>query len=148
MKVISVCIIEKDNKILMVQEGLDFCYGQWNYPAGHVDEFELITDAAIREIKEETGFDVKLKGVLPILNVNYQYDTHVQVRFVAEVIGGEIKFDPNEILAVKWIPIEDLEKMPEKELRLYEVSKTFLQDYKDKKIYPLEIFKNQQFLYQ
>lgn len=47
MKVISGCIIEKDNKILMVQEGLEHCYGQWNYPAGHVDEFEKITDAAI-----------------------------------------------------------------------------------------------------
>ena len=66
MKVIAGCVIEKDNKILMVQEGLDFCYGEWNYPAGHVDEFENITESAIREVKEETGLDVKLTSVLPI----------------------------------------------------------------------------------
>ena len=84
MKVIAGCVVEKNNKILMVQEGLDFCYGQWNYPAGHVDEFENITEAAIREVKEETGLDVKLKGVLPILEtelkaelLSYFETTHI-----------------------------------------------------------------------
>ncbi len=103
MKVIAGCVVEKDNKILMVQEGLDFCYGQWNFPAGHVDEFENITDAAIREVKEETGLEVKLKGILPICETELRNETHIIIRFVAEVIGGEIKFDSNEILDVKWL---------------------------------------------
>lgn len=50
MNVIAGCIIQKGNKILMVKE----CYGQWCYPAGKVDQFEKITDAAIREVFEET----------------------------------------------------------------------------------------------
>lgn len=33
----------RDNKILMVKEAKKKCYGQWNFPAGHVDEHELIT---------------------------------------------------------------------------------------------------------
>lgn len=145
MKVIAGCVVEKDNKILMVQEGLDFCYGQWNYPAGHVDEFENITEAAIREVKEETGLDVKLKGVLPILETELKDETHIIIRFVAEVIGGEISFDSNEILDVKWLDIKDIEKMTEKELRNYEVGKNILNDYIEKKIYPIDIFSNKQF---
>lgn len=145
MKVIAGCVVEKDNKILMVQEGLDFCYGQWNYPAGHVDEFENITEAAIREVKEETGLDVKLKGVLPILETELKDETHIIIRFVAEVIGGEISFDSNEILDVKWLDIKDIEKMTEKELRNYEVGKNILNDYMEKKIYPIDIFSNKQF---
>lgn len=145
MKVIAGCVVEKDNKILMVQEGLDFCYGQWNYPAGHVDEFENITEAAIREVKEETGLDVKLKGVLPILETELKNETHIIIRFVAEVIGGEISFDSNEILDVKWLDIKDIEKMTEKELRNYEVGKNILNDYIEKKIYPIDIFSNKQF---
>lgn len=35
MKIIAGCIIEKDNKILMVKEAKKKCYGQWNFPAGH-----------------------------------------------------------------------------------------------------------------
>lgn len=145
MKVIAGCVVEKDNKILMVQEGLDFCYGQWNFPAGHVDEFENITDAAIREVKEETGLDVKLTGVLPICETELRNETHIIIRFVAEVIGGKIKFDSNEILDVKWIDIEDIEKMTDKELRNYEVGKNIIKNYIENKIYPIEIFSDKQF---
>ncbi len=145
MKIIAGCVVEKDNKILMVQEGLDFCYGQWNFPAGHVDEFENITDAAIREVKEETGLVVKLKGILPICETELRNETHIIIRFVAEVIGGEIKFDSNEILDVKWLNIEDIEKMTEKELRNYWVGKNIIKDYIENKIYPLEIFSDKQF---
>lgn len=145
MKVIAGCVIEKDNKILMVQEGLDFCYGEWNYPAGHVDEFENITESAIREVKEETGLDVKLTSVLPICETKLKNETHIIIRFVAEVIGGEIQFDSKEILDVKWIDVKDIEKMTEKELRNYEVNKTILKDYIEKKFYPIEIFSNKQF---
>lgn len=145
MKVIAGCVVEKENKILMVQEGLDFCYGQWNYPAGHVDEFENITDAAIREVKEETGLDVRLKGVLPICETELRGETHIIVRFVAEVIGGQIKYDTNEILDVKWLDIEEIRSMTEKELRNYEVGKNIIENYIEKKIYPLEVFSDKQF---
>lgn len=145
MKVIAGCVVEKENKILMVQEGLDFCYGQWNYPAGHVDEFENITDAAIREVKEETGLDVRLKGVLPICETELRGETHIIVRFVAEVIGGQIQYDTNEILDVKWLDIEEIRSMTEKELRNYEVGKSIIENYIEKKIYPLEVFSDKQF---
>ena len=42
MVVIAGCIIVRDNKILMVKEAKKKCYGQWNFPAGHVDELEKI----------------------------------------------------------------------------------------------------------
>lgn len=72
MVVIAGCVIVKDNKILMVKEAKKKCYGQWNFPAGHVDEHELITEAAIREAYEETGCKVKLTGVLPICCVDFE----------------------------------------------------------------------------
>lgn len=145
MKIIAGCVVEKDNKILMVQEGLDFCYGQWNFPAGHVNEFENVTDAAVREVKEETWLDVKLKGVLPICETELRNETHVIIRFVAEVIGGKIEFDSNEILDVKWIDIKDIEKMTEEQLRNYLVGKNIIKDYIKNRIYPLEIFSDKQF---
>ena len=69
MVVIAGCVIVKNNKILMVKEAKKKCYGQWSFPGGHVEENELITDAAIREVYEETGCKVKLTGVLPISTV-------------------------------------------------------------------------------
>ena len=58
MDIVAGCIMKKDNKILMVQEAKEKYYGQWNFPAGHVEEGENILEGAIREVKEETGLDV------------------------------------------------------------------------------------------
>lgn len=101
MKIIAGCIIKKGNKLLMVKEAKKACYGQWNFPAGHVEEFERIIDAAVRETFEETGCKVRLTGVLPICNRNLQDKTLVIIRFTAELIEEDIKFDTNEILDVK-----------------------------------------------
>ena len=47
MVIISGCLIVRDNKVLMVKEAQKKCYGQWNFPAGHVDELEKIKDVPI-----------------------------------------------------------------------------------------------------
>lgn len=142
MRVIAGCIIQRDNKILMVKEAKNKCYGQWNYPAGHVDEFEKITDAAIREVFEETGCKVKLTGVLPIAAIDLEKETHILIKFTAEILEENIKFDKEEILDVKWIDIDEIKNMTEKELRGYEANRKVLQEIEQNRIYPLELFDN------
>ena len=102
MVIIAGCLIVRNNKILMVKEAKKKCYGQWNFPAGHVEENELITEAAIREAFEETGCKVKLTGLLPISTVIFkENETAIIVKFTADIIEENIKFDTNEILDVK-----------------------------------------------
>lgn len=142
MIVISGCLIVRDNKVLMVKEAKKKCYGQWNIPAGYVDEPEKITDAAIREIYEETGCKVKLTGVLPMITVIKENEQKLMVRFTADIIEENIKFDTEEILDVKWIDIEEIKNMPKEQLRAYNVNMQFIKDFETNKIYPLEIFNN------
>lgn len=147
MIVIAGCLIVKDDKVLMVKEAKKSCYGQWNFPAGHVDENELITDAAIREAYEETGCKVKLTGVLPISTVILKDGvTAIMVKFTADIIEENIKFDTNEILDVKWIDIEEVKNMTEQELRGYDTGIQLLKDFEDKKVYPMEIFDNKKYV--
>ncbi len=147
MVVIAGCLIVRDNKILMIKEAKKKCYGQWNFPAGHVDEPEFITDAAIREVYEETGCKVKLKGVLPICMVEAKdAESRLMVRFTAEIVEENIKINPNEILDVQWLDIEQVKNMTEQELRGYDTSIQFIKDFEDKKIYPLEIFNNTKYV--
>ena len=140
MVVIAGCIIVRDNKILMVKEAKKKCYGQWNFPAGHVDELEKITDAAVRETYEETGCKVKLTGVLPICSVDGEDgETRVMVRFTADILEEDIKFDTDEILDVKWLNVKDVKNMTENELRGYDTSIQFIKDFEEIKIYSLDI---------
>lgn len=139
MIVIAGCIIEKDNKILMVKEAKKKCYGQWNFPAGHLEENETIKEAAIREVYEETGCKVKLTGVLPVVHKFNKNENLIMIRFVAKIEEENINFNESEILDVKWIDIEDIKNMKE-ELRGYNMSLKFLDDYEKNHIYPVEIF--------
>ena len=125
----------------MVKEAKKRCYGQWNFPAGHLEENETIKDAAIREIFEETGCKVKLNGVLPVEHEFINGENLIMIRFVASVEEENIKFNEQEILDVKWIDINEIKKMKKEEIRGYELFLKFIKHYEEKNIYPLEIFK-------
>lgn len=146
MKVIAGCVIVKENKVLMVKEASSNCYGQWNFPAGHVNEFEKITDAAIRETYEETGCKVKLTGVLPICSIDLKKETHILIKFTAEIIEENISFDKEEILEVKWIDMSEVKNMTKEELRGYRANIKDIENIEKNKIYPLDIFDNTKYM--
>ena len=79
MVVIVGGIIVKDNKVLLVQEAKKKCYGKWNIPAGRLELNESILSGAIREIKEETGCDVELTGILNIASKKLENETNLLI---------------------------------------------------------------------
>lgn len=53
-------VISQDNKILLVEGHTR----GWEFPGGYVNSKESIKDAAIREVKEESGIDIRLINIL------------------------------------------------------------------------------------
>ena len=117
MKVIVGGIIEKEGKYLLVQEAKKKCYEKWNFPAGHLDFNESLEQGAIREIKEETGCDVKLDGVCYVANRILEDDLFVMIVFNAKLINENIEFDKEEILDVKWFDYDEIVNKMESMLR-------------------------------
>ena len=117
MKVIVGGIIEKEGKYLLVQEAKKKCYEKWNFPAGHLDFNESLEQGAIREIKEETGCDVKLDGVCYVANRILEDDLFVMIVFNAKLIYENIEFDKEEILDVKWFDYDEIVNKMESMLR-------------------------------
>ncbi len=107
--VVAAVVIVRNGKVLLVQEAFKAFREQWNFPAGMVDIGEAIEEAAIREAKEESGFDVKLGKELLVMH--QAIDRPVLHAFLAEIIGGELKFDTEEILDVKWFDVETVMHM-------------------------------------
>lgn len=143
MQIIVGGIIEKEGKILMVQEAKKKCYRKWNFPAGHLEDGETIFEGAIREIYEETGCKVKLIKVLPIINVKLDDDMFIMITFVTELLEENINFNPKEILDVKWIKKEEIENMSDNELRDEKLIKNTIKTLKEDKLYPLDIIQNE-----
>lgn len=136
--IVGVCI-KKDGKILMVQEAKKKVYKMWNFPMGHLDDGETIFEGAKREVREETGYEVELTSLISIQN--YPNKENIKITFNANIIAGDISYDTNEVLDIKWISIEELENMTSKELRAYNSSRDIIKDAKENKEYPLEIIK-------
>ena len=82
-------ILEKDGKVLLVQEAQEKCYGKWNIPAGHLDCGETLKEGAIREIKEETGFNAKINFLIDTQYFNVKDKNLVIFIFQGELIETE-----------------------------------------------------------
>ncbi|WP_335868979.1 NUDIX hydrolase [Bacillus sp. 2205SS5-2] len=104
---------ESRTKVLIVKNvrGESFDY---SLPGGAVEVGETLAEAAIRETKEESGYDVRVNGVLSIHEAFFQEKNHhvVFFTFTAEVSGGAIEISqPDEILDVRWVTIEEAHSM-------------------------------------
>lgn len=142
MKLIVNVLVAQNNKLLMVKEASGDSKGKWNFPAGHLDDNENLFTGAIREAKEETGYDVKITGLIDIQNLVTNEKHVVLIMFSAEIVGGDISFDKNEISAVEFVEIDKLLKMTDNELRSAEARKSSIKKFVDNKVYPLNIIEN------
>lgn len=133
-------VIEKDGKFLLVQEAKEKCRGKWNIPAGHLEPNESIFAGAKREVKEETGCDVELTGVLQIGNRILEDDIFISVVFSTKLLKEDIKYNENEILDVKWFTYEELLNMKE-ELRSYNWIINSITAFKENKIADIDLVK-------
>ncbi|MED3928716.1 NUDIX hydrolase [Priestia megaterium] len=84
-------VIFKDNKILMVKENSD---GSWSLPGGWADIGLTPSEVAVKEVKEESGFDVKAVKLLAVMDMKCHPHPpspfHIYKMFIqCEVIGGQ-----------------------------------------------------------
>jgi len=110
--VVAGVVVKQDGKYLLVQEKKPSAYGLWNLPAGHVEEGQTIEEAAIKEAKEETGYNVELIRKLGIFHKNA--DKSCKHAFLAKIIGGELSIPENEILDVRWFTYDEILGMKDK----------------------------------
>lgn len=107
-------VIENDGKFLLVQERKPSVYGKWNLPGGRVDEGESLEEAAVREAKEECGFDVEILD--HVLTLHQTVDSPVLHAYLVKVTGGELNWPKDEMLDVRWFTYEEIKNMKD-ELR-------------------------------
>ena len=130
-------IIEKGNKILLVQETLKEAKGKWNLPAGRLKIKEDIITCAKREGEEETGFKLKpsyLVGIYQHLTPKYNVILFV---FKSKVTGGKLTI-PKDIMDVKWLSFDEIKELNERELLRSSFIWKAIQDYKAGKRIPLD----------
>lgn len=103
--------MQKDGKFLLVQEKKPSVKGKWNLPAGRVDVGETIEQAAVREVLEETGYQVELGAALRVDHP--ETERPVLHSFKATIVAGELHFPEDELLDAKWFTLEEIDALHE-----------------------------------
>ena len=100
--------IFKDGKILLVHEN----NGTWALPGGWVDVLESVGSNTIKEVKEETGLDVRNQKIIAIQDRNkhntpsYAYGI-CKVFVLCELLGGEFK-ENTETTEIKYFSLDEV----------------------------------------
>ena len=110
--VVAFVFIRKDETILLVKQSYGHQY--WSLPGGVMEEGESIDQAAIREVKEETGLNIRLEKLIGVYSK--PSEGALAMTFVGEVIGGELRAD-NEIIEVCYFPLANLPENIREHLR-------------------------------
>jgi ADP-ribose pyrophosphatase YjhB (NUDIX family) len=85
----------------------------WTLPKGTPDEGETPEETAVREVREETGLDVRILQPLEpntywFVSAKERARYHKTVRlYLMEATGGDISGHDDEIDEVRWMPVDE-----------------------------------------
>ena len=88
-KVVANLITEVEGKIVMIRRDTEPGRGRWAIPGGFVDRGEMVEEGAVRELREETGLNVEVTGLIGVYS--RPGDTNILVVYGGTVVGGQLK---------------------------------------------------------
>ncbi|QIX25469.1 NUDIX hydrolase [Nocardioides sp. JQ2195] len=89
-------------------------YDDWSFAKGKLDRGEHVTACATREVREETGLDVRLGVPLPDQHYAVGNRGKVVHYWIAWVVGADdvSGYQPNdEIDEVRWVPLDEADEL-------------------------------------
>ncbi|MED1468774.1 NUDIX hydrolase [Bacillus salipaludis] len=103
-------LVKYDEKWLVVKKRYGGLKGQWSLPAGFVNEGETADEAVIREVKEETGIDCAVKGLIGLrTGVIKEEVSDNMLMFLLEPKGGvQIIHQDSELYEARFMTPEEL----------------------------------------
>ncbi len=122
-------VIEQGN-VLMGRRINTSGHDTWGFPGGHVEKGERLREAAIRELKEETGLvaeEIEFLGIVNQPQNGQEKNHYLHVNFVVTRHAGEVmNCEPDRCAEWKWFPVDAL---PE---NIFPAHKDFVKAYVDK----------------
>jgi ADP-ribose pyrophosphatase YjhB (NUDIX family) len=108
-------VVFSNNKLLLVKEKMD---NKWCLPGGYADTGLTPSQTAVKEVKEESGFDVKPVRLLGLIDYNkhqkrqFPFDIY-QIFMECEIIGGKAQTS----IETSDVEFFDIDNLPELSVR-------------------------------
>jgi 8-oxo-dGTP diphosphatase len=105
--IIAVLIVDDDKFLLCRRKPETFEGGKWCLPCGYIEFHEDYLSAGRREVKEETGLDIEITGLLSVASNFLRPDTHtLAVALLAKPVGG-VTCPGDDVDKLGWFSLKD-----------------------------------------
>lgn len=109
-KVAVLALVLQEDKVLLIQRAFNPGKDKWACPAGFVEYDEDPTDAVLRELEEETGFQGKITALLEVFPRKDKGIADIVIAYTVEITGGELTPD-DDAADAKWFTRETLPEL-------------------------------------
>jgi 8-oxo-dGTP pyrophosphatase MutT (NUDIX family) len=113
-------VIAREGKVLLVRQ-----WDGYDFPGGEINLGEKIENALVREVREETGFDVKPLWLLTIdddfhkMTFGYSFVQSIQAYYLCDIVGGKLskenfdvgQFEDKYMDLAEWVDLDDIGKV-------------------------------------
>lgn len=115
-------VIVRDGELLLTHWNEQGRTG-WTLPGGGLEDYETAEDAAVREIREETGYDAELVTLLGVDSMFIRPEDrwassgrgfhNLRIIYVARVVGGTLTHEINGSSdEARWVPFDQVGDLP------------------------------------
>jgi mutator protein MutT len=106
-------VIVNDGKAIIIKRANAPYQGQWSIPGGRVELGESLADAVRREMREETGLEVKVGPVIEVFERIQREEAGLRYHFViidylCACTGGALRAG-DDAAAAAWVTSEELD---------------------------------------
>lgn len=105
----AIVLVKRDREVLLTRKA-EWAPGRYSLVAGFLDFGECLEECASREVREETG--IEIRNVRYVGSQNWPFPSQLMAGFVADYAGGEIQVDRSELEDAAWFSIDALPSLP------------------------------------
>jgi 8-oxo-dGTP diphosphatase len=105
-------VVFRGEEVLVIRRGKPPFKGQWSIPGGGLDYGEKLQEAVAREVREETGLEIRVLGLLDVFEA-LPSETgrahNLMIDYIAEWVSGEPRAG-DDAEAAEFVSLEEAER--------------------------------------
>ncbi|WP_439477341.1 NUDIX hydrolase [Brevundimonas sp.] len=107
-----VCL--RDDSVLLIRRGTPPRQGEWSLPGGRIEPGERAVDAALRELREETGVEAEITGLVDVVDGLFPGAGrhYVLIDYAARWLSGE-PVAGDDALEARFVALDEAETLIE-----------------------------------
>jgi 8-oxo-dGTP diphosphatase len=107
-----VCL--RGDSVLLIRRGTPPRQGEWSLPGGRIEPGERAVDAALRELREETGVEAGITGLIDVVDGLFpEAGRHyVLIDYAARWVSGE-PVAGDDALEARFVALDEVESLIE-----------------------------------